>query len=212
MSSTTSAHQIFISYSREDAGLVNPVVRILKLGKELVFLDTADVALGREWRPQTSAAISSARVVLVFWCAHSSTSREVDWEYQTAIGAGKEIVPILLDGTPLPQSLANFQWVDLTAFGRSQHSRLRRLLSRVGLGFLYVALRSLKWVVPLALGAAFLMFPLLLVSLPALLIMLIDLAFLALVVQLYEIWSRSRQKRAAETLMDAVWARLAPTP
>jgi len=49
----------------------------------------------------------------LFWCCHSSSSAEVKKEYLQAIAAGKIIVPVLLDNTPLNPEVAQYQAVDL---------------------------------------------------------------------------------------------------
>ncbi len=57
-------------------------------------------------------AATGAHVIVVFWCEHSSASEEVAREYTLGIELGKDVLPVLLDATPLPPDLARFQWVD----------------------------------------------------------------------------------------------------
>jgi len=57
--------------------------------------------------------------VVVFWCRHAEASEEVENEITAAITQKKDILPLLLDETPLPSRLAEFQYIDFrTAFGR----------------------------------------------------------------------------------------------
>ena len=58
------------------------------------------------------AAISEANVVLVFWCHHSQTSYEVRKEFALALEQGKDVLPLLMDGTPLPSKLATRRAID----------------------------------------------------------------------------------------------------
>jgi hypothetical protein len=60
-----------------------------------------------------AAAIEDCRLMWVFWCSHSQVSREVQEEYLRAVALEKEAVPILLDSTPLPKPLSDFQWIDM---------------------------------------------------------------------------------------------------
>jgi hypothetical protein len=117
-----SRHHVFISYSHEDSAFLQPVVRLMRIGDEPVFFDIENLRAGSRWREQLDAALADARMLVVFWCLHSSRSPEVSREYQAAISAEKDVVPVLLDWTPLPAALAAFQWIDLRRLGRSEHS------------------------------------------------------------------------------------------
>jgi TIR domain-containing protein/PASTA domain-containing protein len=126
-----SPYRIFISYSREDAAFVQPVVKLLRTGDEEVFFDIDSVRAGSRWRQQLDAALKDARLLIVFWCLHSSGSTEVSREYEAAIAAEKDVVPVLLDWTPLPATLSAFQWVDLRRLGRSEHGWFTRSGAKV---------------------------------------------------------------------------------
>ena len=104
---------IFVSYSHTDGHLVKPVVEILRITEAFVFLDIDTLRHGKRWRDQVQGAIDSASTVVVFWCHHSSESEEVANEISFGLARGKDFLPILLDGTPPPPALAEFQYVDL---------------------------------------------------------------------------------------------------
>ena len=103
---------IFISYSHQDASLVKPVVGLLRATKDLVFQDVDSIRPGNRWREQMEEALHVAHLVILFWCYHSSRSTEVRNEYEFALSTGKHMLPVLLDKTPLPEQLNEFQWVD----------------------------------------------------------------------------------------------------
>lgn len=106
--------KLFISYSRLDAGLVEPLVNMLRAAKSApVFLDQDNIPPGKQWRVWIARAINDADAMLVFWCGHSAGSEEVRKEYQAAIQANKTVIPALLDSTPLPGDLGTFQGIDL---------------------------------------------------------------------------------------------------
>ena len=114
--------QIFISYSHNDTNLVEPVVRLLRVTDDLVFLDTDSIKPGKIWRQQIEAAIQAAELVVVFWCSHSKASEWVEKEYLMAIQADKDVLPILLDATPVPDNLSAYQWIDFQAMAGTSHT------------------------------------------------------------------------------------------
>jgi hypothetical protein len=103
---------IFVSYSHIDGRLVGPVVALLRASQALVFLDADGLQPGKKWRGQLEAAIQDARVVVVFWCHHARASNEVRKEYEAAIAQQKDVLPLLIDDTPLPPELAEYQYID----------------------------------------------------------------------------------------------------
>jgi hypothetical protein len=116
------ADRIFVSYSHQDAALVTPVVRLLRSTSDFVFHDTDSIKPGSRWRGALADAIRDANLVIVFWCLHANESSEVEKEYLAAIEAAKNILPVLLDSTPVPPALGEFQWVDFRQL--VQHGRL----------------------------------------------------------------------------------------
>jgi hypothetical protein len=78
-----------------------------------VFLDVDSIPTGQRWREAIHAALRSADLIAVFWSYAASQSEEVRHEWQLALTLNKPIVPVLMDGSPLPAELAAFQGVDL---------------------------------------------------------------------------------------------------
>ena len=142
---------VFVSYSRKDAGLVTPVVHLLRATKGLVFQDLDSIKPGKRWRGQIEKALNTARLVVVFWCLHSLRSGEVRKEYEFALSNGKDILPILLDDTPLPAELGEFQSVNFQGLvGPSHKPRMSRVLKVGGSVGLVLAMivgitLSLSW-------------------------------------------------------------------
>jgi hypothetical protein len=102
----------FASYSHADSRLVVPVVALLRSSTALVFLDSDSIPPGTKWRSAIDDAIQDAQILVVFWCRHAQSSKEVTGEYKAAITSGKKVLPLLLDMTPLPTDLAAFQYID----------------------------------------------------------------------------------------------------
>jgi hypothetical protein len=103
---------VFVSYSHLDAHLVEPVVQMLRGAVDMVFHDATSIVAGHKWKDDITKALAESDLVALFWCVHSAGSDEIRFEYETAISSGKDVMPLRLDGTPLPESLTAFQWVD----------------------------------------------------------------------------------------------------
>lgn len=103
---------VFVSYSHADASLVAPVVKLLRVNKSLVFQDNDSIAPGTRWRSEIARGLDQSHLVVVFWCKHASHSDEVAREWQAALAQNKDLLPLLLDATPLPGPLSEFQWID----------------------------------------------------------------------------------------------------
>ena len=107
---------IFVSYSPEDSELVAAILSTLcASNRALVYCDAGSLRVRGRWREELAGAISEASVVLVFWCHHSNTSYEVRKEFALALEQGKDVLPLLLDGTPLPSKLADRRSIDFRA-------------------------------------------------------------------------------------------------
>jgi hypothetical protein len=106
-------YNIFVSYSRKDAALVECVVSLLRAIGAQAFRDADSIPAGKKWRPVLEEALDNATVMLVFWCIHSESSVEVQAEYQRAIHADKCLIPVILDDTPLCADLSQYQWIDM---------------------------------------------------------------------------------------------------
>jgi hypothetical protein len=78
-----------------------------------VFQDITSIVPGKNWRSEIEGALQTCDLFAVFWSENSAQSEEIRQEYKTAISKNKDVVPILLDSTPLPGELSNYQCVDL---------------------------------------------------------------------------------------------------
>ena len=153
--------RIFVSYSHQDAALVNPVVKLLRVtvARDLVFVDSDSIEPGRKWRETIDQAIAQAHTLVVFWCLHSSSSDEVSREYRSAMEGGKSLLPVLLDSTPLPPALSEYQWIDFRDLARAQHARVDVDRPRPS-AVRRAAPRRSTWGWPLLTAAVFLFFAL----------------------------------------------------
>lgn len=114
--------RVFVSYSHADASLVAPVVRLLRVNRSLVFQDTDQIPPGKKWRDEIARALAESQLVVIFWCDHASRSTEVSSEWKAAINQNKDLLPLLLDATPLPPELSQFQWIDFRGTVGATHA------------------------------------------------------------------------------------------
>lgn len=115
-------NEFFISYSREDATLIDGSVKLLRLGRDKsVFLDRDSIEPGDRWWDEISNAIKAASTVLIFWCQHSANSEWVFKELKIAAAAKRRLIPVLLDNTTLHRLLKPHQPLDLRAVVKGSH-------------------------------------------------------------------------------------------
>ncbi len=115
---------VFVSYSHADASLVAPIVKLLRVNKSLVFQDIDGIQPGERWRSEIARGLAESHLVVVFWCDHANRSDEVSKEWKAAIEQEKDLLPLLLDATPLPPGLGEFQWIDFRGTVGANHSSI----------------------------------------------------------------------------------------
>jgi tetratricopeptide (TPR) repeat protein len=101
-------HDIFVSYSRQDADWAGAFVETLKERGWRVFLDTRAIRAGDEWSEEIDAAIDAAKVVIGVWSKHSVRSSYVIAEVARAVVRGT-LIPLSIDRTDAPPAFRRFQ-------------------------------------------------------------------------------------------------------
>lgn len=109
--------QVFVSYSTQDAKIISTIVKLLRAVRDYVFYAPDSIKAGSVWTREISRSIRASEIVFVFWCVHSAASREVEAEYKYAIEQGRPVVPVILDETPLPDVLSQYQGIDFRDLG-----------------------------------------------------------------------------------------------
>lgn len=118
---------VFVSYSHADASLIGPVVKLLRVNSSFVFQDVDQIRPGKKWRSEITSALKESQLVVVFWCDHARKSIEVENEWKEAIKHEKDLLPLLLDETPLPEELSEFQWIDFRDMVGANHGSAAQL-------------------------------------------------------------------------------------
>lgn len=71
-----------------------------------------DLRPGAAWREAIAGELCAADTVLVMWSERAAASREVEKELAIASFCERQLVPVLLDSTPLPSELRDIHAVD----------------------------------------------------------------------------------------------------
>lgn len=104
--------KIYISYSTHDRSVKDKIVEVLKENGHTVFTERASLRAGSNFLNEISKRIVEADIILVI-CSKSSMSstwvhRELEsLVFNTISDDRKKIIPIRVDGTPLPGYLLN---------------------------------------------------------------------------------------------------------
>lgn len=121
----SSKERVFVSYVREHENLVTPLVKVLQIGDRPVFQDL-HIKPGMKWESEICKALDQATLVVVIWCKHAAVSQWVTQECDSALRAGKKIIPVNLDQTPLRDGLSAFQSIDFTGFFDHEQAEANR--------------------------------------------------------------------------------------
>lgn len=96
---------VFISYSRKDSDFCNMLASKLRKNGVIVWVDTAQIEVGYEWRDEIAHAIENNEFFLVILSYYSRNSIEVKREIQHALNLSKVIIPIKIDDSDPPLSI-----------------------------------------------------------------------------------------------------------
>ena len=96
------AYDVFISYSRKDLSLIEPLVKdIEKRANVKCWIDWNGIKSGSQFEDVIIKAIDSVKVVLFFLSENSMNSKHAKMEVNYADNTRKTVVPIVLDGGSL---------------------------------------------------------------------------------------------------------------
>ncbi|WP_046270018.1 toll/interleukin-1 receptor domain-containing protein [Pseudomonas syringae] len=117
------SHKIFLSHNHADKPIVEPVaVRLAEIfGIDQVFYDSWSIRPGDGIIEQMNRGLEVPEYVFFFVSAKSLASQMVRLEWQNALHAatrGKtRMIPIRVDGSPMPALLTQTLYIDMFAVG-----------------------------------------------------------------------------------------------
>lgn len=136
MAKAKSAPQIFLSYAREDQELVEKLYeRLISIGFK-PWMDVKDILPGEIWMESIHSAIQKSDFFLACLSPHSVSKRGVlQKEFKSALDIWPGMlkgdiyfIPVRLTDCVVPESMCDFQWVDL--FAKDGFMRLEKALKR----------------------------------------------------------------------------------
>lgn len=115
--------KIFISYSRNDNKSAEDIYSLLKDKGCIPWMDTYDLVPGQDWKLEIHKNIKSCDFFIACLSVNSVSKKGyVQKELKEAISILDQIpegqiyiIPIRLDDTPVPETLADKHWLDWTA-------------------------------------------------------------------------------------------------
>lgn len=127
-------YRIFLSYAKEDQLVVKTLYHRLCSDGFNPWFDEVDLVPGQDWHLEIKRSIRNSLVVLICLSNKSVMKRGfVQKEIRDALAVADEqpegpifIIPVRLERCTVPDSLGNFQWVDL--FDVNGYEKLRKAL------------------------------------------------------------------------------------
>jgi len=135
------AHDVFISYAREDKSVADTICARLEAERIRCWMAPRDILAG-DWREAIMNAIEGSRLMVFILSSHSNQSKDAGNEIQNAVNKGITIVPFLIEAVVLSKSLeynlAKVHWLDALTPPLERHiahlvDTVRRFLAGGGL-------------------------------------------------------------------------------
>jgi hypothetical protein len=113
--------QIFLSYAHKDQDEVKEIYDKLVEAGHSPWMDSRDIVAGEEFRRAIEMSIRKSDLIVACLSTNSVDRRGfIQRELKQALDLWKErlesdiyIIPVRLDDCPTPESLEDFQWVNL---------------------------------------------------------------------------------------------------
>ncbi len=112
------AHDVFVSYARENSDAANAIVDLLQDMGIRCWIDNQTIAHqhGEDWANEIVSAISSSRLMIVVFSKHANASKYVKSEVHKAFDSDVPIIPFRVEDIEPQGSLAlhlpSSQWLD----------------------------------------------------------------------------------------------------
>ena len=100
-----ASYAAFISHASHDREAAERLETAL--GRARVWFDRSDIRLGTLLGHELLSNIEKSRLLVLVWSRSAQASPWVQSEWITAVNLRKPVIPMVLDSTPLPQSLGN---------------------------------------------------------------------------------------------------------
>lgn len=125
------AHDVFMSYAREDREMVLAYKALFEGRGFTTWLDESDIRVGDVLTDEIERAIASCGAVVVFWSAAARASAWVDQEASAALRHGR-LLPVSLDETGPGPGYENLHTLPLLGQDAKLTDTTKELLARIG--------------------------------------------------------------------------------
>lgn len=115
---------IFISYCHADSDFAAMLKLELEKAAFNVWMDTERLRAGDDWREAIDDGIRSAFALVVVMSPAAKASEYATYEWSCAWGARVNVIPLLLQPTPLHPRLAALQYLDFSDMGARPWDKL----------------------------------------------------------------------------------------
>ena len=113
-------YDVFISYSRKDAEIVDQICSLFKQNNISYWIDKQDIYAGGEFLGDIVQAIRKCKITLFISSAHSNNSIYTAKEVAMAFNEGKYIIPYRIDASSFNKNLelvlCDLNWMDAIPF------------------------------------------------------------------------------------------------
>lgn len=106
--------KLFVSYAHKDKDLVDRLLPVLQGGGIEFWRDVEQLRIGQNWQDELRNAIRESDGIILALTPNWTNSSYCQWEFVTAYELGKNVYPVLLTKTDLPQRLSQYQYYDFT--------------------------------------------------------------------------------------------------
>jgi hypothetical protein len=104
----------FISYSRQEVTFVDSFSRELEKRGIHSWVDFRNLVPGSSWQTQLDDGVHNAAAILLVVSKASMSSGPVKDEWTKSLAAGRRIILIAFEPSPIDPGLAGLEWVDFT--------------------------------------------------------------------------------------------------
>jgi TIR domain len=119
------AHQVFISYSKNDKQTADEICSALESNGIQCWIAPRDILPGMDWGSSIIDAISTSSVMIIVLSENSNTSPQVRREVERAVNKDITIIPFRIDNVILSKSLeyhlSSTHWLDASTPPMERH-------------------------------------------------------------------------------------------
>ncbi len=122
--------KVFISYAREDSDIAHRVYNDLKKPRIVPWLDKSDIEPGANWDREIRDEIDESTYFLALVSEVAISKKYVQQEWSWALEKGKQVIPIRIQQSNVPENLAALQWIDIEPQYEHGMQKILRLLHK----------------------------------------------------------------------------------